>query len=89
MTRWSVHHADVLDALVAMPSDSFDASLSDPPYGLGTHQPTVDELVAYLTGADLDTGGCYPRHPRLRRLLGPPGPRRVGDEQGSGGETTA
>ena len=29
-----IHHADVLDALRAMPDNSFHGSLTDPPYGL-------------------------------------------------------
>ena len=59
MSKWTVHHAEVLDALASMESNSFDGMLSDPPYGLGSHQPTVDELIAYLTGADLDMGGDF------------------------------
>lgn len=31
----------------------------DPPYGLGTKEPTVEEIIAYLQGADLDTGGDF------------------------------
>lgn len=57
--RWSVHHAEVLDALASMPDNSACAALTDPPYGLGPHQPSAEELVAYLTGADLDMGGDF------------------------------
>jgi hypothetical protein len=54
----------VLDALRAMPDESFDALLSDVPYGLGTSEPTVDEIVAYLRGdAHLDTGGDFMSRP--------------------------
>lgn len=56
---WTIHHAEVLDALAGMPDASVDAALLDPPYGLGAHQPTVEELIAYLSGADLDTGGDF------------------------------
>ena len=34
MRRWTLHNADVMDALAKMPEASFDAVLSDPPYGL-------------------------------------------------------
>lgn len=59
MSRWTVHHAEVLDALAAMDSCSHDAALLDPPYGLGSKQPTAVEIIAYLNGADLDTGGDF------------------------------
>jgi hypothetical protein len=48
---YEIIHADVLEALKKMPDASFDGVLTDPPYGLGKHEPTVDEIVAYLTGA--------------------------------------
>ena len=32
--RWHVIHADCLDAMRAMPADSVDSIVSDPPYGL-------------------------------------------------------
>jgi site-specific DNA-methyltransferase (adenine-specific) len=56
---YEIIQADVLDALRQMPDASADAVLTDPPYGLGTHEPTVEEIVAYLTGARLDTGGDF------------------------------
>lgn len=59
MSRWTAHHATVLAALALMPDASADAILSDVPYGLGTHQPSRDELIAYLGGAELDTGGDF------------------------------
>jgi hypothetical protein len=57
--RWTAHHAEVLAALATMESNSFDACLTDVPYGLGSHQPTPAELLAYLGGAELDTGGDF------------------------------
>ena len=54
--RWNILAGDVLDRLRGLPDDYFDALLSDVPYGLGNTQPTVEELVAYLTGSDLDMG---------------------------------
>lgn len=58
-SRWIAHHAEVLDALAGMENDSFDGSLNDVPYALGTKQPKVDDLIAYLRGAELDTGGDF------------------------------
>lgn len=57
--KWLVHHASVLDAIAEMPDASFDAVLTDVPYGLGAHQPTLEELVAYLNGAELDMSGDF------------------------------
>ena len=54
-----VIHGEALESLRAMPSDSFDALMCDPPYGLGNRQPTADELIAYLSGAELETGGDF------------------------------
>lgn len=59
MRDYAIAHADVLAALRELPDCSVDGVLTDPPYGLGSHQPTVDELVAYLRGAELDTGGDF------------------------------
>jgi site-specific DNA-methyltransferase (adenine-specific) len=42
-----------------MPDASVDGVLSDVPYGLGPRQPTRGELVAYLQGEELDTGGDF------------------------------
>jgi hypothetical protein len=58
--RWSIVEADVVDALRIEPDASFDALLSDVPYGLGNREPTLDELVAYLRGeSSLNTGGDF------------------------------
>ncbi len=54
-----MHHAEVLDALAGMEDNSFSGCLTDVPYGLGTKQPTAKELIAYLSGAELDTGGDF------------------------------
>jgi site-specific DNA-methyltransferase (adenine-specific) len=48
-----------LEVLQELPDDTFDAVVTDPPYGLGTKEPTVEQIVAYLQGADLDTGGDF------------------------------
>jgi 16S rRNA G966 N2-methylase RsmD len=55
----TVIHADVISALADVPDCTFDAVLCDPPYGLGTREPTVPELIAYLQGETLDTGGDF------------------------------
>lgn len=34
MTRWTLHHADCLDAMRTMEAESVDAIVTDPPYGL-------------------------------------------------------
>ena len=48
-----------LDVLKQLPDESFHAVVTDPPYGLGTKEPTVKQLVAFLKGANLDTGGDF------------------------------
>lgn len=58
-TRWIAHHAEVLEAVAGFEEASFDAILSDVPYGFGNRQPTLDELLAYLQGTELDTGGDF------------------------------
>lgn len=45
-----------LDALRKLPSESIDSLVTDPPYGLGSHEPTLEEILAYLNGASLKTG---------------------------------
>lgn len=57
---WEIHHADVLAALREMPTNHFDGCLSDVPYGLGSRQPTPQEIAAYVLGdAGLDSGGDF------------------------------
>lgn len=57
--RWSVSHSDALRELRGLPSDLFDASVTDPPYALGGREPTGDEICSYLQGGDLDVGGDF------------------------------
>lgn len=57
--KWLLCPGDVVDVLRTMPDASFDACVSDVPYGLGTREPTVPEIIAYLNGADLDMGGDF------------------------------
>lgn len=76
---WSVLHGDCLDLLrgvsvthanpfhhieyLEVPDGGFHAVICDPPYGLGTREPTVTEILAYLSGESvLDTGGDFMGH---------------------------
>lgn len=43
----TVHHADALEALRAMPDNSVDSIVTDPPYGLAEHKPAT--IAAALT----------------------------------------
>ena len=51
-----IHHGKCLDVLRTYPNNFFDSIVTDPPYGLGGRDPSPEEIIAYLTGADLDTG---------------------------------
>jgi site-specific DNA-methyltransferase (adenine-specific) len=57
--KWVVECGDCLAVLKTMPDVCVDACVTDPPYGLGTREPTVDELIAYLQGSSLDVGGDF------------------------------
>lgn len=48
--------SDCLAYLKTLPSDSIDSFVSDVPYGLGSKEPTIEQVIAYLQGADLVTG---------------------------------
>jgi DNA modification methylase len=50
---------DCLDVLRFLPDNSVDLICTDPPYGLGNHEPTVEEILHYLKGERLDTGGDF------------------------------
>jgi len=53
---------DCLEVLKTLPDASVDAIVTDPPYGLGNREPTLNEIVAYLQGSGLDTGGDFMGH---------------------------
>lgn len=58
--RNQVLNGDSAEVLKTFPDECFDACVTDPPYGLGTKEPTGEEIDAYLAGAsDLDTGGDF------------------------------
>lgn len=48
-----------LDILRQIPDDTYKAVVMDPPYGIGNREPKPEEILAYLQGADLDTGGDF------------------------------
>ena len=57
---WHIKPGDALEVLRTLPTGYFDACLTDPPYGLGLREPTVEDIIAYLTGVrSLDTGGDF------------------------------
>lgn len=47
------------EMLKALPDASIDAIITDPPYGLGTREPTAADIARYLSGDALDTGGDF------------------------------
>jgi hypothetical protein len=56
----AVLHGDSAEVLRTFPDASLDACVTDPPYGLGTKEPTGEEIDAYLAGAaGIDTGGDF------------------------------
>jgi DNA modification methylase len=58
-----VHQGDCLDILKTLPDNCIDAIVSDPPYGLGTKEPTGEDIDRYLSGESrLDTGGDFMGH---------------------------
>jgi site-specific DNA-methyltransferase (adenine-specific) len=46
---------ECLPTLKGLPSNTFDSAVFDPPYGLGK-EPSPEQILAYLKGADLKTG---------------------------------
>lgn len=59
MAWWGIVQGDAREVMETVEENSLDAILCDPPYGLGNRQPNAAELVAYLQGAELDTGGDF------------------------------
>lgn len=58
--RNQVVHGDSAEVLKGFSDECFDACVCDPPYGLGTKEPTGEEIDAYLRGdADLAHGGDF------------------------------
>lgn len=58
--KWCVIHTESEAFLRTQAEGTYDGGVFDPPYGLGTREPTADEIIAYLSGqATLDTGGDF------------------------------
>ena len=55
----AILRGDCIEVMRGLPDGSVDAVCTDPPYGLGTREPTVENLIAYLRGGDLDHGGDF------------------------------
>jgi site-specific DNA-methyltransferase (adenine-specific) len=56
---YAIEKGSVAEVLGEYADNTFHAILTDPPYGLGNKQPTPAEILAYLQGAELDTGGDF------------------------------
>lgn len=52
----TIVHGLCLPTLKLIPNESVDSIVTDPPYGLGDRDPTIEEIVAYLLGSELDMG---------------------------------
>jgi len=50
---------DCAEALKKLDDNSVDAVVTDPPYGLGNHEPTIEEIIFFLQGDGLNTGGDF------------------------------
>jgi site-specific DNA-methyltransferase (adenine-specific) len=47
------------EVLRTLPDACVDSVITDPPYGLGTKEPTARDIELYLQGKSLDTGGDF------------------------------
>lgn len=52
-------HGPCLDLLRELPDECIDSCVSDVPYGLGPKDPTPEQILDYLNGGELDTGGDF------------------------------
>ena len=59
VTRNTIVNGLCLQVLKTIEDESIDALVTDPPYGLGDKDPTLDEIIAYLLGSSLDMGGEF------------------------------
>lgn len=59
MTWWGIIHGEARAVMETVEENSLDGLMCDPPYGLGNRQPDAADLIAYLQGAELDTGGDF------------------------------
>ena len=58
--RNKILHGDSAEVLKGFGPETIDATVTDPPYGLGTKQPTAEDIASYLhDGSKLDHGGDF------------------------------
>lgn len=57
--RNQIHLGDSAEVLRTFPDASITDTITDPPYGLGTRQPTGADIDAYLAGSNLSTNGDF------------------------------
>ncbi len=58
--RNQIIEGDSSEVLKTFPPSSFACCVTDPPYGIGTRQPTNEEMDAYAAGvSEIDTGGDF------------------------------
>ena len=55
----TIHLGACEDVLKTFPDAFFDSIITDPPYGLGTREPTAEDIEHYLKGQSIDTGGDF------------------------------
>lgn len=57
--QFAIVHADNRVAIKEIQDESIDFVVADPCYAIGSRDPTPAEILAFLQGADLDTGGDF------------------------------
>lgn len=67
---WTLHQGDCLDVMRAMPDNSFDAVVTDPPYGIGFMYGSEKDVAR---SADEYREWLRPRYLEMQRVLRPGG----------------
>lgn len=62
MVKNTIYCGDNLEILKSFPDNSVDSVVTDPPYGIGTKEPSMEDIVSYVQGKSLDTGGDFLGH---------------------------
>jgi hypothetical protein len=57
--QFAIVHADNRVAIKEIPDESIDYAACDPPYSIGSRDPSPEEILAFLQGAELDTAGDF------------------------------